>query len=167
MFNLIQTDAPINPGNSGGPLVNLQGQVVGLNTLVAAQAEQGIQAVGIGFAIGISTAKPIADQLVATGRVAHPYLGITYVPLTPATAVQLGIQAREGALVTGVLADSPASQAGLQARDVITEMDNTALKGESALAEAISTHKPGDTVTLTVLRGDQQMSIEVILGEMP
>ncbi|MDA8216009.1 MAG: trypsin-like peptidase domain-containing protein, partial [Dehalococcoidales bacterium] len=76
LFDVIQTDAPINPGNSGGPLVNLNGQVIGINTLVAGQAETGVQAQGIGFAIAISTAKPIADELVANGKVVHPYLGI-------------------------------------------------------------------------------------------
>ncbi|TAK36023.1 MAG: PDZ domain-containing protein, partial [Chloroflexota bacterium] len=145
LFDLIQTDAPINPGNSGGPLVNLQGEVIGLNTLVAGQSERGVQAIGIGFAISIATAKPIADQLVTSGRAIHPYLGINYVPLTPAIAAQLGIPSREGALVTGVLASSPAAEAGLRTRDVITQIDSTTLRGESALAEVINTHKPGDT----------------------
>jgi serine protease Do len=167
LFDLIQTDAPINPGNSGGPLVNLAGQVVGINTLVAGQAEPGVQAQGIGFSIAIATAKPIADQIVATGKVIHPYLGIRYVPLNPAISVQIGITAREGALVVQVVPGSPAANAGLQPNDVITAIDNQPLNTESALAQTVSSHKPGDTVTLTVLRGSQKLTLTVTLGEMP
>ena len=167
LFDVIQTDAPINPGNSGGPLVNLDGQVIGINTLVAGQAESGVQAQGIGFAIAINTAKPIADQLVANGRAIHPYLGITYLPLNPAIAAQLGIDERTGALVRSVVANSPADRAGLQPRDVITAIDNTPLDDESSLAKAINSHRPGDQVTLTVVRGSDRLSIPVTLGEMP
>lgn len=167
LFDVIQTSAPINPGNSGGPLVNLDGQVIGINTLVAGQAEPGVQAQGIGFAIGINTAKPIADQLVATGKVIHPYLGISYIPLNPAISAQLGIQAREGVVVARIVRGSPAAAAGLRSEDVITKIDNTSLEGESALAQIISDHKPGDKLTLTVLRGPQNLSVEVTLGEMP
>jgi S1-C subfamily serine protease len=165
LFDVIQTDAPINPGNSGGPLVNLAGQVIGINTLVAGQAEPGVQAQGIGFAISMAAAKPVADQLVATGKVVHPSLGIQYVPLNPAIAFQLGIQQTEGIVVANVVAGSPADKAGLQPRDVITAVDNTPLKSDSALAQLISTHKPGDQITLTVLRGNQQMTVKVTLGE--
>jgi S1-C subfamily serine protease len=165
LFDVIQTDAPINPGNSGGPLVNLAGQVVGINTLVAGQAEPGVQAQGIGFAISMAAAKPVADQLVATGKVIHPSLGIQYVPLNPAIAFQLGIQQTEGIVVANVVAGSPADSAGLRTKDVITAVDNIQLKSDSTLAQIISTHKPGDVVTLTVLRGNQQMTIKVTLGQ--
>ena len=167
LFDVIQTDAPINPGNSGGPLVNLQSQVVGISTLVAGQAEPGVAAQGIGFAIAISTAKPIADQLVASGHVAHAFIGIRYVPLNPAVASQLGTTAKNGAAVADVVSNSPAAQAGLRARDVITAIDGQPLQTESSLAQAISAHKPGDTVTLTVQRGSQQLSLQVKLAEMP
>lgn len=167
LFNAIQTDAPINPGNSGGPLVNLAGQVVGIDTLVAGQAEPGVQAQGIGFAISINTAKPIADQLVATGHVVHPYLGIQYAPLTPSLATQYGISASYGMIVGAVQSGSPAAQAGLQRLDVITALNGTALKSESSLAEVINQYKPGDTVTLTVLRNNQTVTIKVTLGTMP
>ncbi|MDQ6673963.1 MAG: trypsin-like peptidase domain-containing protein, partial [Chloroflexota bacterium] len=113
LFNAIQTDAPINPGNSGGALANLQGQVIGINTLVAGQAEPGVQAQGIGFAIAIATAKPIADQLVSTGRAVHPYLGVQYGLLTPGLARQLGANAQNGIVVGGVMPGSPAARAGL------------------------------------------------------
>jgi S1-C subfamily serine protease len=167
LFDLIQTDAPINPGNSGGPLVDLNGQVVGINTLAAGEAEPGVQAQGIGFSIAINTAKTIADQLVNTGKVVHPSLGIGYVPLNPAIAVQLGVNAKQGAVVLRVEPGGPAANAGLQRGDVITEVDGKALQGDSGLAEAINPHKPGDTVTLTVLRGSQSMQVKVTLGQMP
>ena len=89
LFDVIQTSAPINPGNSGGPLVNLAGQVVGINTLVAGMAEPGVPSQGIGFAISIAAAKPIADELVATGHASHTYLGIRYLALTPSAAAQM------------------------------------------------------------------------------
>jgi serine protease Do len=167
LFDVVQTDAAINPGNSGGPLLNLQGQIVGIDTLVAGQAEPGVQAEGIGFAIAIATAKPIADQLVASGRVVHPYLGIRYAPLNPAIARQLGVQATGGVVVGQVDPSSPAASAGVQPRDVITQIDGQALNGDSALAEAVNGHKPGDAITLTILRGAQQVSVSVTLGQLP
>ena len=167
LFDVIQTDAPINPGNSGGPLVNLAGQVVGINTLVAGSAGPGLQAQGIGFAISINTAKPIADQLVATGKVIHPSLGISYVPLNPAISAMLGVQEKQGVVVTNVTANSSAAQAGLQPRDVITKIDGQALQDDSALSMIIHTHKPGDTLTLTVMRGSQELTMKVTLGELP
>ncbi len=167
LFGAIQTDAPINPGNSGGPLANLAGQVIGINTLVAGQAEPGVQAQGIGFAISMATAKPIADELVANGKVVHPFMGIGYQPLNPGTAVQMSVTNENGALVQRVEPNSPASQAGIQTHDVITEFNGEALKDESALPKAVSSHKPGDKVTLTVLRDGKTMQIPLTLGEMP
>jgi S1-C subfamily serine protease len=166
LFDVIQTSAPINPGNSGGPLVNLAGQVIGINTLVAGQAEPGVQAQGIGFAIATAAAKPIADQLVATGKVVHPYLGIRYVPLNPAIAVQIGIQETEGIIIADVATGSPAEKAGLQSMDVVVALNNTALKNESDLARIVNQHKPGDQLTLSVLRGSQKMDVQLTLAEM-
>jgi len=163
--NIIQTDAALNPGNSGGPLVNLQGQVVGINTLVAGQAEPGVQAQGIGFAISISTAKPIADQLVATGHVVHPYIGLVVAPLNPVITRRLGIDAKNGVLVIGVQQGSPAAEAGLQARDVITKIDGKDVADDSAFAQTINSHKPGDTLTLTVLRSQQTLELKAKLIE--
>jgi S1-C subfamily serine protease len=167
LFNAIQTDAPINPGNSGGALVNLDGQVIGINTLVAGQAEPGVQAQGIGFAIAIATARPIADQLVNTGRAVHPFLGIQYAPLTPAIAAQLGVNAQNGIVIGAVAPGSPAATAGLQPRDVVTSVDGQQLTDESSLAEALSQHQPGDAVTLTVIRDGQQSNVPVTLGTAP
>jgi S1-C subfamily serine protease len=168
LFDLIQTDAAINPGNSGGPLINLDGQVVGINTLAAGSAgASGTQAEGIGFAIAISTAKPIADQLVATGKVIHPYMGIAYVPLTPAIAAQLGVTVTQGVAIQQVAPGSPASDAGLQPKDIITEINGQPLTGESTLAQIVQSLKPGDTVDLTVIRSGQTMQVKLTLGEKP
>ncbi len=167
LFDVIQTSAPINPGNSGGPLVNLEGQVVGIDTLVAGEAGPGVQAQGIGFAIGINTAKPIADQLVATGQVIHPYLGIDYIPLTPAIAAHLGITQQTGVVVGDVAADAPAAHAGLQRDDVIAAIDGQQLQGDSDLARTVDQHKPGDTLTLTVVRDSHTLSVKVTLATRP
>ncbi len=167
LFDLIQTDAPINPGNSGGALVNLNGQVIGINTLVAGQAEPGVQAQGIGFAISMSTAKPIADEIVATGHVVHPFMGIQYQPLNASVAAQMGINETQGVLITDVVSGSPADDAGLQPDDIITAIDNQPLKQDSDLAEIINQHKPGDTVTLAVDRGGREVSLKLTLGTAP
>lgn len=167
LFDVIQTDAPINPGNSGGPLVNLAGEVIGIDTLVAGQAEPGVQAQGIGFAIAIDTAKPIADQLVASGKVTHPYMGILYQPLNPAIVAQLNLQVKNGVLVQDVEQGSPADQAGLQQRDVITAADGKQLVGESDLAYAVNQHKVGEKITLTVVRGTDKKDVELTLVARP
>jgi S1-C subfamily serine protease len=168
LFDAVQTDAPINPGNSGGALANLKGQVIGINTLVAGSAGPGVAAQGIGFAIGIDTAKPIADQLVATGHAVHPYLGIGYGPLTPALAVRLGVPNTTNGVVVGQVAPgSPAAAAGLQPGDVIVAVEGQALDSESSLAERLSQHQPGDTVTLTIIRNGQSQDVKVTLGTAP
>jgi S1-C subfamily serine protease len=167
LFDVIQTDAAINPGNSGGPLINLQGQVVGINTLVAGQAELGLQAEGIGFAISIATARPIADKLVTSGRVEHAYLGLRYVALTPAIAAQLGVKETQGVLVGSVVRGSPADDAGLRAEDVIIAIDDKSLEGESALAQATDAHNPGDKVKLDIVRNGDNLTLQATLGSMP
>lgn len=151
LYNLIQTDAAINPGNSGGPLVNMQGQIIGINTLAAGQVETGIQAEGIGFAISINGAKTIAQQIVATGKVNHAMLGITSQPLTSATATSLKLSVTQGTVVVQVQSGSAAAQAGLKQGDVITAIDNQRLTGESTLGQIINGHQPGDTVQLSVI----------------
>lgn len=173
LYGLIQTDAAINPGNSGGPLVDLQGQIIGINTLGAGQAEPGVQAQGIGFAISINQAKDIAKQLVANGKVSHAYMGISYQPLTPAIASQLGVSLKEGAVLTTVQSGTPADKAGLKVGDIITSADGKQLIGESALGQILNGHKPGDKITLQVVSpqsnggNSQPHSVEITLGERP
>jgi serine protease Do len=167
LFNAIQTDAPINPGNSGGALVDLQSQVIGINTLVAGQAEPGIQAQGIGFAIAIQTAKPIADQLVTSGHAVHPFIGISFGPLTPGLARQLGTTAQNGEVIGQVAQGSPAQQAGLRPGDVITAIAGQQIADESTLPQVLSQHQPGDMITLTIIRGGQQQDVQLTLGQSP
>ena len=169
LFDVVQTSAPINPGNSGGPLVDLAARVVGINTLVAGQAEPGVQAQGIGFAIAINTAKKIADQLIAQGKVNYAFLGVGVVSNTPALAQQYGFPSVPGALVGTVAAGSPAQQAGLARGDVITSIGGHAIKGDSDLFGALEAYKPGDKVTVTwvQVRTNQQTSKEVTLAQAP
>ncbi|HVX29680.1 MAG TPA: trypsin-like peptidase domain-containing protein [Nitrolancea sp.] len=167
LFDVIQTDAAINPGNSGGPLVNLNGEVIGINTLEAGNAEPGVQAQGIGFAIAIDTAKKIANEIVTTGHATHPFVGVNYLALSPAAAAQLNISATQGALIESIVPGSPAEDAGLQKNDVVTKIDGKELTTESAFAETVDSHKPGDVITLTVERNGQEMTIKVTLGTRP
>ena len=167
LYDLIQTDAAINPGNSGGALVNLQGHVVGINTLVAGTAEPGVQAQGIGFAIAINSAKPIAEQLVSAGKVIHPYIGVQYTALTPSVAARLGLKGGQGIVVIQVIQGSPAAQAGLRGQDVIKQIDNQPITDESTLGRSLTARKPGDSVTLTVERGGQTLQVKVTLGQKP
>lgn len=168
LFDLVQTSAPINPGNSGGPLIDLNGRVIGVNTLVAGQAEPGVQASGIGFAIAINTARRIAQELISTGRVAHAYMGISSQQSSPALATRLGLPTDPGVIVADVTQGSPAAQAGLQRGDLITAVDGQPLTTESSLPKLLNTKRPGDVVTLTVLRaGGVRQVIKLTLGTFP
>jgi S1-C subfamily serine protease len=174
LYDLIQTDAAINPGNSGGALVDMYGQVIGINTLVAGQAEPGVQAQGIGFAISINEAKTIAQELVANGKVDHPYLGVSYQILTPAIASQLKLDSTtQGDVVLRVVAGSPLNRAGVKRGDVIVSIDGQKISDESTLGEVINKHKSGDKVILEVISptanggNAQTRSIEVTLVTRP
>ena len=167
LYDLIQTDASINPGNSGGALVNLKGEVVGINTLVAGAAGPGILAQGIGFAIAVNGAKPVVDQLIATGHVAHPFLGIRYVGITPVIARDMGIQDTQGIVVIKVVPGSPADLAGVRQLDVIKSIDGQSIEHESVLGRELSAHKPGDVVSLEIIRNGVSGQLRVTLGEAP
>jgi S1-C subfamily serine protease len=166
LYDLIQTDAAINPGNSGGPLFNLAGEVVGINTL-GAGSDGDVMAQGIGFAIAIDTARPVADQLVTTGRVAHAYLGVAYAPVTLAVAQQLGLQVKQGLVLTQVATGSPAATAGLRPRDVVRAVDGQPVTDETTLGRVLSRRRPGDRLGVTLVRGAQQVTLDITLGERP
>jgi len=159
--NLIQTDAAINPGNSGGPLINLSGEVVGINTAIASEAQ------GIGFAISISAARPIIGDLVAYGRVIRPFLGIQTADVTPALATRYDLAVKEGLLVLAVERGTPASRAGLQQGDVATAIEGERLHNTRELRAILDKHKPGDTLRLTIVRGGKQSTVAVTLAESP
>ena len=167
LVDLIQTDAAINPGNSGGPLLNAAGEVVGINTLGAGQAEPGVQAEGIGFAISINSAKPVADALIAGQPVPRPFVGITTGSLNPQQDAQLKLPANTGVGIASVQPGSPAEKAGLKANDIIIKFDGKTVQGEEGFVGFLLAHKPGDTVTFTVLRNGQQQDLKVTLAQYP
>ena len=162
LYDLIQTDAAINEGDSGGPLVDLYGRVVGINTLGTSDAQ------GIGFAIAIDDARPIIEQLIATGTVSRAYLGVGAQTVTPAVAAARGLDRTSGVLVTQVSAGSPAAQGGLRAGDVIVGLGDRAVADQEDLQSALlNTFKPGDTVAIQVARAGTTLAISVTLGEQP
>jgi 2-alkenal reductase len=166
MEDLIQTDAAINRGNSGGPLVNLAGEVIGINTLVVRGSGMGTDiAEGLGFAIPANTARAVADQIIQTGYFARPYLGIRWQPIIPSIAATYNLPVQWGIFVARVLADSPAERGGLQQGDIITRMGDIPLDGEHTYINALFAHSPGDTITLEVLRGLDTLELQVVLGE--
>ncbi len=160
--HVLQTDAAINPGNSGGPLVNAAGEVVGINTAVAGDAQN------IGFSIAISPARPIIDQLrQGTPTQSRPFLGVQMFTVTPSIADGLGIKATSGALIADVTAGSGAEVAGLQKGDVITAIDGKEVKAAEDVTAAVNAHKPGDQIKLTYRRGDATTDVDIKLGERP
>lgn len=165
--DLIQTDAAINHGNSGGPLLNLAGQVVGINTLVVRDTTGGDAAQGLGFAVPSNTVSGVVNQILSQGKVEYPYIGITYGEITPASAGQFNLPAQQGAYVQQVAPNSPASSAGLRAQDVVTSINNTVIDENHSLRSILFQFHPGDTVTLKVLRGSQTLTLQVKLTARP
>ncbi|MGA7672800.1 MAG: trypsin-like peptidase domain-containing protein [Nitrolancea sp.] len=169
MENMLQHDAPINPGNSGGPLLNLLGQVVGVNTASVRQAEPGVTAEGLGFAIPSNTVKDITTQIIQNGKVVRPYLGITYESLTPRAARASNLSVDHGVVVTDVVQGSPAEQSGIQKSDVITKIDDQEINIDHPLENVLFHHKVGDQVTLEVYRASNgnTMTLTVTLAASP
>lgn len=169
MENMIQHDAPINPGNSGGPLLNMQGQVVGVNTAVVRQAEPGVTAEGLGFAIPSNTVKDIASQLIENGQVVRPFLGISYQLINPQIAAAQNLPVDHGAFIADVVAGGPAATAGVQANDIVTAIDGQEISQTTSLQDILFQHKPGDTVELTIARGTtgETVTVQVTLGTRP
>lgn len=163
--NLIQTDAAINHGNSGGPLVNLAGEVIGINTLVVRNTNRGDVAEGLGFAIPMNTAQAIAGQIIQKGYFARPYIGISYQPIDPNIAARYNLPVQWGVFVTDVASGSPASDAGLQQGDIITKIGEVRLDETRAYVNTLFTFKPGDQTTLTLIRDGKEMQVQVTLGE--
>lgn len=157
--HLIQTDAAINPGNSGGPLLDEQGRLVGINTAVISDAQN------IGFAIAITPAKSIIEQLINNGKIVRPVLGVAMIDVTPAVAAQQGLTVKEGALVAQVFVGSGADRAGIRPGDVIVEIEGKRIANKEDAQAAIRSHKPGDRITLVVVRGDRKIQIGAVIGE--
>ncbi len=162
--DFIQTDAAINPGNSGGPLINLHGEVVGINSAIRSSSGGSI---GIGFAIPSNLAMHVADSLIDDGRVARGWLGVSIQPLTSELASSFGHEDTHGALVSDVVSDTPAAKAGLEAGDIITRVDHRVVSSPRELVNTIAEHEPGERVSVTVERGGSTRTLDVTLGERP
>jgi serine protease Do len=160
----LQTDAAINPGNSGGPLVNLSGEVVGINTAIASSSG-GYQ--GIGFAIPVNLAKWVTGQLIDKGTVERAFIGVQMGPLDRQMAAKLGVGDRKGVLVSDVVADSPAARAGVQPLDVITGFDGQSIDGPRALQEVVERSEIGRPHSMTVLRDGEPLKLEISVKPLP
>lgn len=164
---LIQTDAAINHGNSGGPLVNVRGEVIGINTLVVRGGGPGDQAQGLGFAVPSSTVKTISQQLIQYGKVEHPFLGVLYGMIDADIAAQEDLPVQNGAIISEVQPDGPADKAGLLGGDIILAVDGNKLNADTSLRQLLLQHRPGDMVKLDVLRKDKTLTVDVTLGKRP
>lgn len=159
--SLIQTDAAINPGNSGGPLLDAAGNVIGINTAVSGSAQN------IGFAIGISPARSVIEQLIARGKVIRPFLGVEMLAVSPELAAQQDLSVKQGALITRVVPNSPAAKAGFQAGDVIVSIEGTKIDDPGEVGTVLLTRKAGDTIEVVVARGKEQIRLQPTLGNRP
>jgi S1-C subfamily serine protease len=181
--NAIQTDAAINPGNSGGPLLNSRGEVIGINSLIATNPSEEVhveQSAGIGFAIPINTAKAVLEDFAHYGRIRRPSLGVTSLPIGPDLAQQMGLAADYGVLIQKTVPGGAAERAGLRGGtqqaylgntpiylggDLIIAIDDTEVTNGQDISQVMDSHKTGDTVTVTFLRGRKKMTAQVTLAE--
>ncbi len=167
--NAIQTDAPINPGNSGGALVDMQGNLIGIPTLTAIDPEFNTPASGVGFAIPSNRVQFIATQIIDTGKVTHTgraALGVRVASVDANLAAQDNLAVDHGVLISSLVANGPAAQAGLQPGDVIVKIDNKAVNDTSSLSDVLISKSPGDVVSVQVYRGSQVLTVNVKLGEL-
>lgn len=162
LTDLIQTDAAINPGNSGGPLLNMSGQVIGINTAMAYEAQN------IGFAIPIDGVKGLVKSVLTSGEIKRPYIGVRYVDITPEVRAEYKLSTKAGAYVGGhrgsvVESGSPADKAGVKEGDIITKINDKVVGENGGLSTLISEFLPGETVSVTVLRNDREENLDLVL----
>ncbi|GIX40514.1 MAG: serine protease [Leptospiraceae bacterium] len=160
----IQTDASINPGNSGGPLINIDGEVIGVNRMIYSQTGGNL---GIGFAIPINTAKAVLEQLKKYGRVKRGYIGIQIAPITEEIAAELKIKDKKGIVIIGIVEDSPAEKAGLRIGDVIVEANGKEINEPDDLIQIVNETPIGKGIQLKIHRGKSTLNILVIIQERP
>jgi len=163
--DFIQTDAPINPGNSGGAMIDLRGDLIGINTAILSGGGGGNQ--GVGFAIPINLARSVMDQIVGHGKVVRGYLGLFPQDVTPALARQFGLSKPGGALVSGLKPDAPAAKAGVKNGDVILELNGQPVESANDLRLRISQTAPGSSVKLEISRDGKTQNVDVTLAELP
>jgi serine protease Do len=162
--DFIQTDAAINPGNSGGPLVNIRGEIIGINTAIFSRTG-GYQ--GIGFAVPSNMVRLVMDQLIQKGKVTRGWIGVTIQELTPELAQEFGLKRTKGALVSDVVKDSPAAKAGVVRGDVILEVNGKEVKDVSSLRNMVAQSKTGSDITIKILRAGKEFSVKVKILELP
>ena len=162
--SLIQTDAAINPGNSGGALTDAEGRLIGINTLIQTGSEYANQSAGVGFAIPIDYAIAVANELISTGRVVHPYLGISTMTINPAMAARYGLPVDAGAIVDSVAPGSPGEEAGIQVGDIIVRVGDAEIAGVGDVFVAIRSHDVGDELEVEIVRGEEKQVLTVTLG---
>lgn len=161
LYDLIRTSAPINPGNSGGPLVNMAGQVVGINVAIAPEYEN------LGFAISTNTAIPVIYDLVTKAHVPNTWLGVRITTVTPAVKSDYDLYIDYGVLIVEVLSGSPAEEAGLRSGDVIVEIDEEPVNTDRELGVLIRSHEAGDKITIKFFRGHEELTTEATLEQRP
>jgi Do/DeqQ family serine protease len=161
--DFIQTDASINPGNSGGALVDLRGQLVGINSAIISRTGGNV---GIGFAIPVNMVRPIMDQLIATGTVRRGLLGVKIADVTADIAATLGLPGNSGALVSEVNPNSAAERAGIQIEDVIVSINGQRLRDSGSLRNAVGLLQPGEKVTVGLIRDGREQTVTAMLGEL-
>jgi len=159
--DFLQTDASINPGNSGGPLVNIDGDVIGINAMIIQPGQ------GIGFAIPINLAKTIMQELIKTGKVVRPWVGIGLQDITPDLMKFFNLKEKEGALISQVYSGSPAERVGLKVGDVVIEVDGVKIKSSQDVVHEVLKKKVGQKVNLVILRGGKRLEISVTTAQMP
>ncbi|MBE9523821.1 MAG: trypsin-like peptidase domain-containing protein [Chloroflexi bacterium] len=168
MDGLLQTDAAINQGNSGGPLVNLAGEVIGINTLILRGGNFGTAiAEGLGFAIAANKAQAIAEQIIEKGYFSYPFLGVRYQWLTERIIQQYELPVNGGIYLSHIQPNSPASKAGLQEGDIITQIGDQIINQEHPFINVLYTYSPGDTTTLNIVRQNDSFEVSITFGEHP
>lgn len=163
--DLLQTDASINPGNSGGPLVNANGEVIGINTAIIRRSSQGVTLTGLNFAVSINSVKRVLSELVSEGQVTRAWLGVVFQELNPSMAEKFGVQPGVGVLISEVMKNDPADKAGLKAGDVITRINGTVIKSDTQFQQEIMYRSVGEKIEITYIRNGEKDTTTVTLGE--
>ena len=161
LTDMLQTDTAINPGNSGGPLINLDGEVIGINTAINPNAQ------GQGFSIPINKAKKVADDIIAHGKVIRPYIGVNTLPINDAIKQDLGLPDKKGVLLRSTAPDSPADKAGIRGGDVIRSIDGQPINANEDVTKALGKHKVGDKVKVEYMRGSVKTTVDVKIENLP
>jgi serine protease DegQ len=162
--NFIQTDAAINPGNSGGALVDVNGNLLGINTAIYSRSGGSL---GIGFAIPVSTARSVLESIITTGSVTRGWIGVEPQDVTPEIAESFGLEQKSGAIVAGVLKNGPADRAGIKPGDILVSVDGQDITDTTRLLNLIAQIKPGSNAKIHLVRKNREMDLEVMIGKRP